>query len=294
MQDYIIRALDEDKCIRVFIASTTNLVEKARKIHNTTPTTTAALGRVLTSASLMGIMLKGDNDKLTLQFRGNGPVRSILAVANNNVNVKGYISDPNVDLPIRDDGKLDVGGAVGNNGKVIVIRDYGLKEPYVGQSNLVNGEIGEDLTQYFAASEQQPSAVSLGVLIDKDLSVKASGGFIVQVLPNIPEDKLTKLEKTISEISSISKYIDDGYKPEDILREVFSDFNMKVTDTQKVNFSCDCSKERMKEALISLGEKEIKEIIQQDEKAELVCHFCNTKYNFKKGELQELIKNMKE
>ncbi|MTI65193.1 MAG: Hsp33 family molecular chaperone HslO [Firmicutes bacterium] len=294
MKDYIIRALDEDKCIRVFIASTTNLVEKARKIHNTTPTTTAALGRVLTSASLMGIMLKGDNDKLTLQFRGNGPVRSILAVANNNVNVKGYISDPNVDLPIRNDGKLDVGGAVGNNGKVIVIRDYGLKEPYVGQSNLVNGEIGEDLTQYFAASEQQPSAVSLGVLIDKDLSVKASGGFIVQVLPNIPEDKLTKLEKTISEISSISKYIDDGYKPEDILKEIFSDFNMKVTDTQKVDFSCDCNKERMKEALISLGEKEIKEIIQEDEKAELVCHFCNTKYNFKKDELQELIENMKE
>jgi len=294
MKDYIIRAMDKERSIRVFMASTTNMVEEARKIHNTTPTITAGFGRVLTASSIMGVMLKGDKDKVTLQFRGEGRLKTILAVSNNKGEVKGYVSNPNVEVPLKSNGKLDVGGALGNRGKLIVIRDLGLKEPYIGQSNLVNGEIAEDLTRYFAASEQQPSAVALGVLVDKDLSVKASGGFIVQVLPNISEELLTKLEDRLNSIEPISKLIDKGKSPEEILNEIFEDFGMEIMDKQEVKLSCDCSRERMEEALISLGQKELKNIIEEDGEAELVCHFCNTKYKFNEEKVEGLIKEIQE
>jgi len=289
MKDYIIRASDENASFRVFIISSTNMVEKARSIHHTSPVATAALGRTLTGATIMGSMLKGDKDKLTLQFRGDGPINNILAVANSKGQVKGYISNPEVEVEDRKDGKLNVGKAVGENGKLIVIKDLGLKKPYVGQSNIISGEIAEDIANYFTASEQQPSAVALGVLIDKDRSVKAAGGVIVQVLPNIEEEVLSKLEKNITILSFISSLIDEGSKPEDILDQVFGEFSMKITEKKEVEFICDCNKERMERALISLGKDELESIINEDENAELVCHFCNEKYNFEKKELQDLI-----
>lgn len=292
MKDYVIRAMDENKSFRVFIATSTNMVEKGRKTHNTSPVATAALGRTITGAAMMGLMLKGEKDKITIQFRGDGPIRSILAVANNSGNVKGYVSNPNIEVPNRPDGKLNVGGAVGKKGKLIVIRDLGLKEPYVGQSNLVSGEIAEDLANYFTASEQQPSAVALGVLIDKDTSVKASGGVIVQVLPNIEDEVLEKLEKNITILSFISSLIDEGSTPEDILEQVFGEFNMKITEKKEIDFVCDCSRSRMEEGLMSLGKEEITEIIEEDGEAELVCHFCNEKYKFNKDELQNIVNSL--
>lgn len=285
MKDYVIRAIDEDKSFRVFIASSTNMVEAARTTHNTSPVATAAIGRTITGAAMMGLMSKGDKDKITLQFRGDGPINNILAVANNKGEVKGYISNPNTDLPNRPDGKLNVGGAVGNKGKLIVTKDMGLKKPYVGQTNLVSGEIAEDLANYFTVSEQQPSAVALGVLVNRDISVKASGGVIVQVLPNIEEEVLKKLEKNIIILSSMSSLVDEGSTPEDILKQVFGEFNMKVTEKKEIKFICDCNRGRMEEALISLGKKEISEIVHDDGEAELVCHFCNKKHRFDKADL---------
>ncbi len=294
MKDYIIRAIDKDKSIRVFVANTTNMVNKARQIHNTTATTTAALGRLLTASSIMGVMLKEDNSKITLQIKSDGPVKSILAVANSKGIVKGYIQNPNVELPLRSDGKLNVGGAVGTEGKLVVIKDLGLKEPYIGQSNLVSGEIAEDIAQYFAISEQQPSAVALGVLVGKDFTVKSAGGFIVQVLPDISEENLTKLEGKIKSFNSVSRLIDEGNNLEDILYNLFGDFDIQIIDKTEVKLECDCSKERMEQALILLGEEEINKIIEEDEGAEISCRFCNTKYCFNKDELSKLLEYIKE
>ncbi|SHH90684.1 molecular chaperone Hsp33 [Caloranaerobacter azorensis DSM 13643] len=290
MKDYIIRAIDKKGSIRVFIATTTNMVEKARQIHKTAPTATAALGRVLTAASIMGIMLKGDKDKVSLHIKGNGPIKSILAVANSKGEVKGYISNPNVDMPLREDGKLNVGMAVGREGKIIVIKDLGLREPYIGRSSLVTGEIAEDLTHYFAYSEQQPSAVALGVLVDRDLSVKSSGGFILQVLPDASDEVITKLEHKLNNIEPISSLIDRGYTPEDILAHIFGEFEMEILEKKDIDFVCDCSRERLEEALVSVGKEELERIIKEDGKAELVCHFCNTKYHFDKRDLERLLK----
>ncbi|MBS4534177.1 Hsp33 family molecular chaperone HslO [Clostridium sp. D2Q-14] len=292
MKDYVIRAMDEDKSFRVFIASSTHMVDNARIIHNTSPVATAAIGRTITAAAMMGLMFKGDKDKISLQIRGNGSINNILAVANNKGEVKGFISNPNIDLPNREDGKLNVGGAVGNKGKIIVIRDMGLKDPYVGQTNLVSGEIAEDLANYFTTSEQQPSAVALGVLVDKDISVKASGGVIVQVLPNIEKEILKKLEKNINMLSSISSLIDRGFTPEEILNQVFGEFNMKITEKNEIKFSCDCNRDRMERGLMSLGKKEISEILDEDGKAELVCHFCNKKYIFNENDLRDIINSI--
>ncbi|WP_425448176.1 Hsp33 family molecular chaperone HslO [Dethiothermospora halolimnae] len=293
MKDYLIRAIDEERSIRVFIATTTNMVEEARRIHNTTPTATAALGRTLTASSIMGVMMKGDKDKLTLRFKGNGPIRTILSVADSQGTVKGYIANPNVDLPLKANGKLDVGNAIGKDGQLTVIRDLGLKKPYVGQSSLVTGEIAEDLTNYFATSEQQPSVVALGVLIDRDISVKASGGYIIQVLPNISEEKLSRLEEIVKGVKPISTLIDNGLTPEDILEETLGEFEMEVKEKVDINLECDCSKEKIERALISLGEKELTDIINEDGKAEISCHFCNSKYNFNKEELEDLLNRAK-
>ncbi|MBW4829727.1 MAG: Hsp33 family molecular chaperone HslO [Clostridiaceae bacterium] len=289
MKDYIIRAIDKKGTIRVFVASTTNLVEEARKIHNTMPTGTAALGRTLTAASIMGTMMKNEKESISIQFRGDGPIKNIAVVSNSKGEVKGYVGDPTVDLPLKSNGKLDVGGAVGSNGRVIVIKDFGLKDPYIGQSSIVSGEIAEDLTYYFANSEQQPSAVNLGVLVDRDLSVKAAGGYIVQLLPGTLDEDIDKLEESIKNSEPISTLIDKGLTPEEILENVFGKLNMNILDRKEVSFKCNCSRNKIETTLRSLGEKEIKSMIDEDGKAEVICHFCNEKYNFSKEDLKSLL-----
>ncbi|MBU5294178.1 Hsp33 family molecular chaperone HslO [Anaerosalibacter bizertensis] len=289
MKDYVIRAIDEKGTIRVFVASTTNLVEEARKTHNTMPTGTAALGRTLTAASIMGTMMKNEKESISIQFRGDGPIKNIAVVSNSKGEVKGYLGDPTVDLPLKSNGKLDVGGAVGRNGRVIVIKDFGLKDPYIGQSSIVSGEIAEDLTYYFANSEQQPSAVNLGVLVDRDLSVKAAGGYIVQLLPGTLDEDIDKLEECIKNSEPISTLIDKGLTPEEILENVFGKFNMNILDRKEVSFKCNCSRDKIETTLRSLGEKEIKSMIEEDGKAEVICHFCNEKYNFSKEDLKSLL-----
>lgn len=289
MKDYIIRAIDKKGTIRVFVASTTNLVEEARKIHNTMPTGTAALGRTLTAASIMGTMMKNEKESISIQFRGDGPIKNIAVVSNSKGEVKGYVGDPTVDLPLKSNGKLDVGGAVGSNGRVIVIKDFGLKDPYIGQSSIVSGEIAEDLTYYFANSEQQPSAVNLGVLVDRDLSVKAAGGYIVQLLPGTLDEDIDKLEESIKNSEPISTLIDKGLTPEEILENVFGKLNMNILDRKEVSFKCNCSRNKIETTLRSLGEKDIKSMIDEDGKAEVICHFCNEKYNFSKEDLKSLL-----
>jgi len=288
MQNYVIRAVSADRFIRVFLAVTTNMVEDARQIHNTSPVATSAIGRTITAAAMMGLMLKGENSKLSIQFKGNGPLKQILAVADSHGNVKGYVSNPYVDLPLREDGKLDVGGAVGKEGKIIIIKDIGLKEPYIGQSELVSGEIAEDITAYFANSEQQPSAVALGVLIERDRTVKAAGGFIIQVLPGIEDSLLNELENTLKNLPSITSIIDREKDGETLLKEILKDFDIKILEKKEIKLTCDCSVERLEKALISVGRKDLKEIIEEDGQAELTCHFCNTKYHFNKEHLERL------
>lgn len=289
MKDYLIRGTDELGRIRVLVATSTNMVEKARQKHNTSPTATAALGRSLTAGVLMGAMMKNEKDVLTIKIAGDGPAGNIYIVAKNNGIVKGYISNPGADLPSRSDGKLDVGGLVGKNGNITTMMDLGLKEPYIGQSNLVTGEIAEDLANYYMYSEQQPSAVSLGVLVDKDISVRAAGGYIIQLLPGISDEEIDKVEKSLSKIKPVSTMIDEGMTPEEVLREILGDFNIKILDKISIEFQCDCSRNKIEKVLMSLGEKELNDIIEEDEKAEVVCHFCNTKYQFNKEELINLI-----
>lgn len=288
LEDYIVRAIDEKGTIRLLVASSTNIVEEARKTHNTSASATAALGRTLTASSIMGLMMKGDEDTLTLQIKGNGPLGKIVTVSNSLGKVKGYVDNPVADLPSKSKGKLDVGGVVGKDGILTVIRDLGLKEPYIGQSNLISGEIAEDLTYYFANSEQQPSVVSLGVLVDVDLSVKAAGGYILQLLPEVSGEDIDRIEKNIKKSKPISTMIDNGYTPEKIIDEVFGDFNMEILEKHHIYYECDCSKERVEKALVSLGKKEIEDIIKEDGGAEIVCHFCNKKYNFGEEELKSL------
>lgn len=289
LKNYIVRGLAANKSIRVFASITTDMVEKARKIHKTTPVATAALGRTMTGASIMGYMLKGSNNTLTLQIRGVNQIKSIVAVANSKGYVKGYISNPHIDISLNDKGKLDVGGAIGKNGKLIVVKDLGLKEPYVGQSNLITGEIAEDIAAYYMYSEQQPSVVSLGVLLNVDGSVKASGGLIIQPLPDIEEDVLTKLEEAVKDIRPISSMVDEGMTGEDILKDVLKNFDVEITEEMETDFECDCSKGKIEKALISIGEKELRSIIEEDGKAEIQCHFCNEKYLFNKNELTKLL-----
>lgn len=293
MKNYIVRGLAGNKNIRVFVAITTDMVEKARKIHSTTPVSTAALGRTITAASIMGYMLKGEKDKLTLQILGTNEIKSIVAVADSKGNVKAYISNPNAQTTFNDKGKLDVGGAVGKNGKLRIIKDLGLKEPYIGQSNLISGEIAEDLAAYYMYSEQQPSVVSLGVLIDVDGSVKAAGGFFIQPLPDVEEEVLIKLEECIKDIAPISSMIAEGLTAEEIMKKILKEFDVEIREEIEVDFVCDCSLEKIEKALISIGEQELKSIIEEDEKAEIQCHFCNTFYRFNKEQLIDILEKAK-
>ncbi len=290
MRDYVIRGIDKKGTIKFFIASTTNLVEEARRIHNTSPTATAALGRVLTAACMIGMTLKNDRDTLTLKIKGDGPVGSIVSVANSNGEVKGYVDNPQVDLPKRPDGKLDVGGIVGKNGQIAVIKDLGLKEPFIGYSNLVSGEIAEDLASYYYHSEQQPTAISLGVLVDTDTSVRAAGGFMIQLLPGVSEEDIDRIESILKSIKPMSTLIDEGLTPEEILKEIFGEFQVEVLDKTFVQYKCNCSMEKVESILVSLGNDELKAMIEEDGKAEVVCHFCNTKYNFSKEDLIKLLR----
>ena len=289
MKDYLIRSMDKLGRIRVFVATTTDMVEKARTIHNTSPTATAALGRSLTASVLMSTMMKNEEDTLTFKIDGNGPGGNILVVSKNDGRVKGEIRYPQADLPSRKDGKLDVGGLVGKEGTMTVIMDLGLKEPYIGMSKLVSGEIAEDLAHYYAYSEQQPSVVSLGVLIDKDTSVKAAGGYIIQLLPGSTEEDIVLIEKVLEKIKPVSSLIDEGLSPEDILKTVLKDFEMEILEKKEIEYKCDCSKDKLEKIIRSLGKKEIEDIIKEDQGAEIVCHFCNTKYNFDEEDLRKIM-----
>lgn len=287
MSDYVIRGMDESGSFRFFVAATTELVEGLRCIHNATPTSIAALGRTATATAIMGYMLKGEKDKITLQIKGESEIKTIIAISNSECEVKGYISNPGVDIPLREDGKLDVGGAVGP-GRLVLARDMGLREPYIGQSELVTGEIGEDLANYFVKSEQQPSAVALGVLVDRDYSIKGAGGYIIQVMPDADEEAISKLEQNLSEVDPISKMISDGLNPEEIAEKVFKGFEIKVMDKKEISLKCDCSREKMESIMISLGKQELESMLDENE-IEIVCHFCNEKYVFEKPELESII-----
>ncbi|MDD4112470.1 MAG: Hsp33 family molecular chaperone HslO [Herbinix sp.] len=288
MTDYIVRVSAADNQIRGFAATTRDLVEHAREIHNTSPIATAALGRLLTAGAMMGIMMKGDNDLLTLQIKGTGPIEGITVTANSKGTVKGYVNNPEVMLPPSAKGKLDVGGAIGE-GVLTVIKDLGLKEPYVGQTNLVSGEIAEDLTYYYATSEQVPSSVALGVLMNKDNTVRRAGGFFIQLMPFASDEIISKLEKNISKIDGITGLLDKDMTPEMILEQILGDFDMEILDKIPTGFECNCSKERVEKAVISIGSNDIQEMIEDKEPVEVNCHFCNEHYMFSIEELKVLL-----
>lgn len=292
LKNKLVRALAGDNMIRAFAIDSTEMVERAREIHDTTPVSTAALGRTITAASIMGYMLKGDKDKLTFQIKGSNTIKSIVAVSDATGNVKAYISHPYTETTLNDKGKLNVGGTVGRNGRMVIIKDLGLKEPYVGQANLVTGEIAEDLAAYYMYSEQQPSIVALGVHLDEDAKVDSAGGFIIQTLPSVDEEVLVKLEKAVVGLPSVTQMLRDGMNPEEMLRFVLKDFDVSIVDETEVEFMCDCSKDKIERALITIGKKELEDMKNEDKKAEIKCHFCNTNYMFSEEDLQNIIDNI--
>ena len=291
MKDYIVRATAANGQIRAFAASTKQVVETARKDHNTSPVATAALGRLLTAGAMMGSMMKNDTDMLTLQIRGDGPIGGITVTADSKANVKGYVLNSEVMLPPKN-GKLDVGGAVGI-GLLQVIKDMGLKEPYCGQTILVSSEIAEDLTYYFANSEQVPSSVGLGVLMEKDNTVRRAGGFIIQLMPFAQEEVISQLEENLKNVTSVTALLDKEYTPEQILEELLGNLDMEITDTMDTRFYCNCSKERVERAVASVGKKEIQEMINEGKDIEVKCHFCNTAYTYTVEDLKKILKRSK-
>ena len=276
MADYIVRATAAGAAIRAFAITSRDLVETARQDHNTSPIMTAALGRLLSGGAMMGTMLKGEKDLLTLQIQCSGPARGLTVTADANGHVKGFVNNPIVELPPNKDGHLNVGGAL-DLGILSVIKDMGLKEPYVGQVALQTSEIAEDLTYYFATSEQVPSAVGLGVLMNKDNTVRQAGGFIVQLMPFAEEEVIAKLEENVSKIDSVTNLLEQGHTPESLLEKVLEGFDIEINDTLPTQFHCNCCRERVEKALISIGRKELNEMIQEGKDIEMNCHFCNKK-----------------
>ena len=292
MKDYIVRATAANAQIRAFACTTRETVETARMNHNTSPVVTAALGRLLSAGAMMGSMLKGEKDILTLQIKGDGPLRGITVTADSQGKVKGYANVPDVILPANSMGKLDVGGAVGK-GTLSVIKDMGLKEPYVGQTMLQTGEIAEDLTYYFATSEQIPSSVGLGVLMNRDNTVRQAGGFIIQLMPFAEDEVIERLEKNLKKISPVTVMLDQGNTPEQMLELVLEGLSLEVTDTMSTAFGCDCSKKRVEKALISLGRKELQDMIDDGQGITVNCHFCNKDYKFYVEDLKTLYQRSK-
>ena len=292
MNDYIIRATAANDQIRAFAAVTTEMVETAREHHNTSPVATAALGRLLTAGAMMGSMMKGEKDVLTLQIKAGGPLQGITVTADSQGNVKGYVGNPDVCIPANSKGKLDVAGAVGP-GFLTVIKDMGLKEPYSGQVMLQTCEIAEDLTYYFATSEQVPSAVGLGVLMNKNNTVRQAGGVIVQLMPFAEEEVISRLEQNVQKINSVTNLLEEGHTPESLLEKVLEGFDIQINEKMDTRFHCNCSKERVAKALISIGRKELNEMIQEGKPIEMNCHFCNTNYNFTVEELKEILRRCK-
>ena len=288
MKDYIVKATAADNQIRAYAATTRELVERARQIHNTSPVATAALGRLLTAGSIMGSMQKGENDLLTLQIQCSGPIQGLTVTADSSARVKGYVVNPNVMLPPSDKGKLDVGKAL-DLGVMSVIKDMGLKEPYVGQTHLVSGEIAEDLTYYFATSEQVPSSVALGVLMNKENTVRQAGGFIIQLMPYTDEALIDKLEKTLKEMKPITQLLDANMTPEMILEEVLGEFGLQINETVPTEYYCNCSKDRVHKAISSISKKDIQEMIDDNKPIEVNCHFCDKKYIFEVDELKKML-----
>lgn len=289
--DKIIRCLAYNGKVNIRCINSTNIVEEARKIHDLSPTATATLGRVLTITSLMGKEMKEEKGTITTQIKGNGPIGKIVAVSDNNGNVKGYVSNPQLELPLNPlNGKINVGEAVGNEGMIYIIKDIGLKEPYIGMTPIISGEIAEDFTNYFATSEQTPTVVALGVLVNKD-GVKSAGGYLLTLMPDAGEEEIEKIEQALKNADSISKMLSDGKELVEIAEEVTGDKNlMYFGDDSVPKYKCNCSKEKIEKSLIALGEKELNDIIEKDKKAELICHFCNKKYLFTEEELRKLVK----
>lgn len=288
MKDYIVRATAAHGQVRAFAAYTRDTVETARADHNTSPVITAALGRLLTAGAMMGSMLKGDKDILTLKVEGSGDARMLLVTADSHGNVKGYPGNPLVFLPANDKGKLDVAGAVGV-GVLTVIKDYGLKEPYSGSCELITSEIAEDITYYFATSEQTPSSVGLGVLMTKDNTVHVAGGFIIQVMPDATDETIAYIEEQVQKIHSVTNLLAQGMTPENILEEILGDLDLQILDHMPVAFHCNCSKERVSQALASIGKGDLQAIVDDSEPVEVKCHFCNTSYTFKPDEIKAFI-----
>ena len=292
MSDQLVRAISKDGFVKAAAVSTRALTERARQIHQTSPVATAALGRLLAAGSMMGNELKGDGSSVTLRIKGDGPLGTLLVVADNEGNVRGSVQNPQIDLPIREDGKLDVGGAVGHGGTLTVIKDLNLKEPYVGSVELLGGEIAEDLASYFVESEQIPTACALGVLIDRDQSVKAAGGYLIQLMPGAGEDTIAKVEGGIMAAGNVSAILEKDPDPEAMLRAVLSDFEVKVLEQEPVEYRCGCSRDRIERALLSLGRDELSAILAEQGSCDLTCQFCDRVYHFSGPELEGLIQSL--
>ena len=294
MKDQLVRAISRDGTVNAVAVTTRYLTEEARKIHHTLPVATAALGRALAAASMMGNALKDSGSSVSLQFRGGGPLGPVLAISDNLGNVRGTVGDPSVDLPLRPDGKLDVGAAVGTEGTLTVIRDLKMKEPYVGSVALLSGEIADDLAAYFVESEQIPTACALGVLVDRDQSVRAAGGYLIQLLPGAGEDVISRVEGGVLAAGAVTKLLEGNDDPERMLRTILSDFDVEILETSPIAYRCDCSRDRMRRALLSLGPQELRTILESDGQADLSCRFCGSHQLFDRKELEELLKIARE
>ena len=292
MSDQLVRAISKDGFVKAAAVSTRALTERARQIHQTSPVATAALGRLLAAGSMMSNELKGDGSSVTLRIKGDGPLGTLLVVADNEGNVRGYVTNPHVDIPLRKDGKLDVGTAVGHEGTLTVIKDLHMKEPYVGTIDLLGGEIAEDVAGYFVESEQIPTACALGVLVDRDQSVKAAGGYLIQLMPGAAEDTIAKVEGGIMAAGAVSAILEKNDDPEAMLRTVMSDFDLKILETCPVEYRCYCSRERVERALISLGREELEQMLSEQGGCQLTCQFCDAVYEFTAEDIQRLLKNL--